>query len=359
MFYLDARAARATWTVMALALLVALVYVLRHVLLLLVFSTFVAYLISPIVHQVQRWRPFMHRRALAIGVVYLLLGLAVVATGIGLGPRLTRELAGFAEKVPEMSRQLRSGEILSPVLRTRGWEYARIREVEIAVGSHAQQIIDYTQQAIASLLQWLVGAWVVVLVPIFAFFILRDAEGVMAAIGGQIEDPPQRQLLREISDDVHRLLGDYVRALILLALLTFAVWSGAFLVAGVPYGIVLAAIAGGLEFIPLLGPLAAGVIVVSVALFSGYPHPWLLIAFILVWRGVQDYVASPLIMGRGVEVHAAVVVLGVIVGGEIGGPAGMFLSIPVIAALRIVWRRGRALRGTGARVVRARSGHSD
>ena len=344
MFYLDARAARVTWTVLAIALLVALAYVLRHVLLLLVFSTFVAYLISPIVRQVQRWSPFARRRALAIGVVYLLLGLALAGAGIGMGPRVTREVTGFAEKVPDISRQLRSGEILSPVLRERGWEYARIREVEVAVGNHAHQIIDYTQQAIAGLLQWLVGAWVVVLVPIFAFFILRDAEGIVAAIGGQIENHQHRQLLRDISEDVHRLLGDYVRALILLAVLTFVVWTGAFLVAGVPYGIVLAAIAGGLEFIPLLGPLAAGVIVVSVALFSGYPHPWLLLAFVLVWRGVQDYVASPLIMGRGVEVHAAVVVLGVIVGGEIGGPAGMFLSIPVIAALRIVWRRVRALR---------------
>ena len=115
-----------------------------------------------------------------------------------------------------------------------------------------------------------------------------------------------------------------------------------------PYPVGLAAIAGALEFLPIIGPLTAGVIVVSVALFSGYPHPWLLVAFVLLWRGIQDYVSSPLVMGRGIELHPAVVIFGVIAGGEIAGPAGMFLSVPVLAALRIVWRRVRDARGGAA-----------
>ena len=56
------------------------------------------------------------------------------------------------------------------------------------------------------------------------------------------------------------MLGQYVRALVLLALITFVVWSGVFLAAGVPYALVLAAIGGALEFIPVIGPLAAGVV---------------------------------------------------------------------------------------------------
>ena len=44
-------------------------------------------------------------------------------------------------------------------------------------------------------------------------------------------------------------------------------------------------------------------------------------------------------MGKGVELHPALVLFGVIAGGEIGGVAGMFLSVPVLAALRLTWRR--------------------
>src|SRR5262249_58751168 len=98
-----------------------------------------------------------------------------------------------------------------------------------------------------------------------------------------------------------------------------------------------------LEFLPVLGPLVAAVIVIAVALFSGFAHPGLLAVFVLVWRLTQDYVSSPLIMGRGVELHPALVIFGVLAGGEIAGPAGMFLSVPLIARLRLVWRRLRDL----------------
>lgn len=49
-------------------------------------------------------------------------------------------------------------------------------------------------------------------------------------------------------------------------------------------------------------------------------------------------------MGRGVELHPGLVIFGVLAGGEIAGPAGMFLSIPVMAGLRVVWRRLRDFR---------------
>jgi predicted PurR-regulated permease PerM len=127
-----------------------------------------------------------------------------------------------------------------------------------------------------------------------------------------------------------------------LALITFVVWSAVLLAAGVPYTLVLAAIGGALEFIPLIGPPAAGVVAIGVSLFSGYAHPWFLAVFVLVWRRIQDYETSPLVMARGIEIHPALAIFGVLAGGEIAGVAGMFLSVPVMAAVRIVWRRLQA-----------------
>ena len=145
-----------------------------------------------------------------------------------------------------------------------------------------------------------------------------------------------------IAEDLHLLLGQYVRALVLLALITFVAWSAAFLAAGVPYALVLAGIGGALEFIPVIGPLSAGVVAIGVCLFAGYDHPWLLAVFILVWRGIQDYAINPFVMARGIDIHPALVIVGVLAGGEVAGVAGMFLSVPVIAALRIVSRRLQA-----------------
>jgi predicted PurR-regulated permease PerM len=344
MFLLDARTARVTWTVLVFAAGVYLTYLLRLPLMIFVFSLFFAYLIFPLVRMVERGLPRRGGRPLAIGVVYVLLLLALIGVGLGGGPRLSGEVARLTEKAPQMSQQIASGEIVSEVLQKRGWDATRVRQVEDAVRAHAGQIISYAQGTLASALAWLTGAWVIVLVPVFAFFFLKDAELAAAGIDGLIEAPQHRALWRDIAEDVHVLLVKYVRALILLSLITFLAWSAVFFLAGVPYPLGLAAIGGCLEFLPLVGPVTAGVVVVSVALFSGYAHPWFLVVFVLVWRGIQDYVSSPLVMGRGVEIHPAVVVFGVIAGGEIAGPVGMFLSVPVIAALRIVWRRVRALR---------------
>src|SRR5215471_3608306 len=335
---LDPGTLRAAWTLLALAGTLTLIYHLQKLLLLLVFSIVFAYLIFPLVKVAERGLSVARRRPLAIALVYLVL-VAVLSTLAALvGPRLGHELAALGEKVPEMSTQIQSGRILGKIFPN--WGGAEI--LDDLVRSHLPQVVVYAQYTLTSILAWLSAAWVVILLPVFAFFFLRDAERIAGAVTGLVDDPGRRQLSVTIALDLHSVLGEYIRALILLCSLTFTVWSALFLLAGVPYALVLAALGGALEFLPVLGPLVAGVIVIAVALFSSFSHPWLLALFILVWRLTQDYVSSPLIMGRGVELHPGLVIFGVLAGGEIAGPAGMFLSVPLIAGLRLVWRRLRA-----------------
>lgn len=330
------------WTVLVVIGVLALLYLLRTVLLVLVFAVVFAYLIFPLVKLAERGLPRSGRRPIAIAVVYLVL-VAALSTLIALvGPPLGRELAALGQKFPDISGQIRSGRVLSHIFPR--WGGAVV--LDDLVRAHLPQVVDYAQHALTGVLGWLSGAWVVIMVPIFAFFFLRDAERIADTLTGTIEDRGgRRKLWATIVKDLHSVFGEYVRALVLLCALTFVVWAVLFLIAGVPYALVLAAIGGALEFLPVVGPVAAGITIVSVALFSGFAHPWLLALFILIWRLLQDYVSSPLIMGRGVELHPGLVIFGVLAGGELAGVAGMFLSVPVIAGLRVVWRRLRDFRG--------------
>lgn len=336
-FFLDYRAARATWTILVIIGALALAYAVRRVLLLVALSLFFAYLLFPLVRLTQQW--LIRSRPLAIAVVYLVVLAALSGAGVAVGPRLTTEVQGLAQQLPEMSKRIQSGEMVVSLLARKGWEWQQIREIDRLVQTHMGEIIGYAQQATATLLKWLAGAWVIVLIPVFAFFILTDVERFTAVASSPRYDQGHRDRWGGIAEDLHRLLGQYVRAQVLLALITFVVWSAVFLTVGVPYALVLAGIGGALEFIPVIGPLTAGVVAVGVCLFSGYAHPWLLAVFILVWRGIQDYAINPLVMGRGIDIHPALVIVGVLAGGEIAGVAGMFLSVPVLAAVRIVWRR--------------------
>jgi len=77
--------------------------------------------------------------------------------------------------------------------------------------------------------------------------------------------------------------------------------------------------------------------VLGVAFLAGYKHLLWLLVFLLVWRGIQDYVSSPRILGKTLELHPLAVLFGVFAGGEVAGVIGVFLSIPVLATLRILW----------------------
>jgi predicted PurR-regulated permease PerM len=67
----------------------------------------------------------------------------------------------------------------------------------------------------------------------------------------------------------------------------------------------------------------------------------IVLIFLIAWRLVQDYVVSPRVMGKSMELHPLAAIFGVLAGGEIAGVLGVYLSIPVMASLRIVWRRWR------------------
>jgi predicted PurR-regulated permease PerM len=339
-FSFDIRAARITWTILVILGGVAFVYAMRRVVIVVAFSLFFAYLLFPLVRLTQRW--VIPSRSLAIAAVYVVILTALGGAGVVIGPRLTTEAQNLAEKLPEMSKQIESGEIVGNVLRPHGWEWREIAQLERLLRTHMGQIIGYAQHAGAELLGWLAGAWVFVLIPVFAFFILNEVEQLTSAAMARLSHRTGWGTWHDIAQDVHGLLGQYVRAQLILSLITFAVWSAVFLMAGVPYALVLAGIGGALEFIPVVGPVSAGVVAVGVSLFGGYAHPWLVVAFVLVWRGIQDYATAPLIMGRGIDIHPALVIVGVLAGGELAGVVGMFLSVPVIAAARIVWRRLQA-----------------
>jgi predicted PurR-regulated permease PerM len=96
-----------------------------------------------------------------------------------------------------------------------------------------------------------------------------------------------------------------------------------------------------MEFVPVVGPLVAAVLILGVAFLMSYQHLWWLLIFLAAWRLVLDYVISPRIMGKKMELHPLAAIFGVLAGGEIAGVLGVYLSIPVMASLRIVWRRWR------------------
>jgi predicted PurR-regulated permease PerM len=84
-------------------------------------------------------------------------------------------------------------------------------------------------------------------------------------------------------------------------------------------------------------------VIVLVSALSG-SHPVAVLVFLLAYRVFQDYILSPHLMEQGVEVHPLLVLFGVFAGAEVAGIAGTFLSVPILAMVRVLFVRMRKVR---------------
>jgi hypothetical protein len=144
--------------------------------------------------------------------------------------------------------------------------------------------------------------------------------------------------------DVSATLAGYIRAQLIAGVIVGVIQGVGLWLLGVPYALVLAVVAGVLEFVPVIGPLVLGIIAALVASFDSWHAALLVVGFLALFRLIHDYVIYPRLISQGVEIHPVVVILAVLSGAELGGVTGVFLSVPLAALLLVCWRHWRDLR---------------
>jgi len=337
---LDARTSRVLITILLFAAGLAFVYAARGTLILFLFAISFAYVIDPVVEGVARW--LKGSRPGAIAAIYLAIAAGVAIFFVSVGPRLFREGQDLTKTLPALYQRISTGQIAFQIGAQHGWSEETRNRIQQFLAAHSDSVDQMARSFGIRLVAIGANVWLFLLVPILAVFFLNDGAKLKAALLEMFERQSQRDFVEDVLDDVHRMLVHFIRAQLILAALTAVVFSLGLTVMRVPYGYVMGVIAGLLEFIPFVGPLLAAVLIVGVSIGTNYHHVLILMLFLAAWRVLQDYVTSPRIMGREVEVHPLLAVFGVLAGGEIGGIVGVYLSIPVIASLGIFWKHWRA-----------------
>lgn len=337
MLGLDQRALKATWTVFLFALAVAVIYTIRGALVTFMLALFLALLLSPLVTFVDHFTSVRIPRTVALTVVYVLLLGAFAAALIAIVSAVATDARMLSGKLPETLRSdplagLPLPAWLEPVRERLGaWLRDRLDDF-------GQNALTLTGQALRELATGLGAAVGAVLVPILAFFFIKDGKTLRDGFIHSVSQKHQL-LVHQILQDLHRLLSQYLRALVILSMVAFAFYAAFLSLTGAPYAVLLAGIAGALEFIPAVGPFIAMLIIAAVGLFSGYTHWFLLVVFLVVYRLGQDYVLQPLLLSSGMRIHPLLIIFGILAGGELGGIPGIFFSIPLIATLRLIFLR--------------------
>lgn len=331
----DIRAARITWTVFLVALALFLIYSIRTTLLVMLCAVFFSYLLLPLVQRVDRQLPARVPRTAAIALVFLLVFVGIGIGGALLGSRIADEAARLGQQLPNLlnTENLSQRIPLPGFLEPQRGRLVSFISAQLQAGTG--QAVPFAQRFGIGLVHAASNLIYLVLVPILAFLLINEAASLkreaLALLRGE-----QHSLWEGIADDINLLLAGYVRALTLLSLAAFVTYGLVLSLMGVPYALLLGGIAALLEIVPVLGPLIAAALIVVVSTFSGFEHLWWLIGFIVAYRIFQDYVLSPRLLSDRLEISALMVIFGLIAGDELAGIAGIFLSVPVLATLKIM-----------------------
>jgi predicted PurR-regulated permease PerM len=338
----DRRAASYTWTVAVVVLLLVLVFLVRRTLFVFTLAVLFAYLLAPLVDIIDRVLPLQRTRTLALALAYMLVvGILVFALG-QIGSRVIDEANTLIKTVPDLlSKWQQPIQGATPAVNSfKEQMVAKVREALYQGGSNLLSEIPKAGLRVISVFTHLID---IVIVPILSFFFLKDGRRIRDQGLELLGDGPKRELLEDVLSDVNLLLAQYMRALLTLCSATFISYSIFFAIFGVPYGILLAALAFALEFIPMIGPLTAAIVVITVVALSG-GGVVKVVVFLFIYRLFQDYVLSPNVMGSGLELHPLMILFGVFAGAEVAGIAGAFLSVPILALVRISYIRLRKSR---------------
>ena len=344
----DKKTAQALFTALVFAMALIFLYVAWRAIITFLFAIFFAYILEAPVSRLQGW--LRGSRPAAIAVVYVIFIGALVFSFALVGSPVIEEAQKLAQQAPELGQKITSGSLVKQLADKHGWNTTFVNWVKEYLEKHQGEIVASAQNFIFRAVKTIQSMWWLILVPILAIFFLKDGHELSQRFINSVEDPRNRRMVAETVEEMNLMLGHFIRAQLTLAGLAMVVVTGVLWIMRVPYAFALGPAAGAMEFVPVVGPAVGGLVVLAVALLSGYSHMWVLLIFLLVWRSIQDYVTSPRILGNTLELHPLTVLFGVLAGGEVAGVIGVFLSIPVLASLRILWHTWMLYRKTGQKI---------
>jgi predicted PurR-regulated permease PerM len=143
-----------------------------------------------------------------------------------------------------------------------------------------------------------------------------------------------REVLQTLYQTVQRWFLGQLAAMTFIAVF----WAISLSLIGVPFALLIGIFSGMISFIPYLGALISIVIPVLLALISDpFTVIWVILAFVIIQQ-IEGNILQPIVMSRAVDLHPALVVFAILVMGTLFGLIGVFLAVPLMAALQVLVR---------------------
>ena len=352
------RAGIAAWSIIGILIVVAiglwLLYEIRVIFPPLVLALLIIYLLNPIVTRLQQ-RGVRRSVGAVLAYVVVLGGLTVL--GMALAPFVSEQVTNFSQNLPELREDLvdtindfargvddRFGieidtQQISCLLGTEGTSVAGefstaecdevTREFRERISHHAGRITEIGFSVLEGLL-------VFILAPLLALYILIDLPQLQRDALNLVPES-HREEFADLGSKIGRAVGGFFRGQLFVALVVGIMSSFGFWLIGLPFWLVIGAIAGFTNLIPLVGPFIGGglgLVVGTITEGAGLGFGAAVVALIV--QQIDNHVISPNVMKRTVQLHPATVMLSLLAGGTLAGFWGILLAVPAVAVVKLL-----------------------
>lgn len=321
--------ARQFLVVVALAAGVALLWLLRDLLIVLLLAVLVAAGMYGVVRPLERRMP----RIAAVTVTYLGLLLIVGGMGLVVVPPLVEEGARLAEDLPEILEegQARISDVIDSIAGSGAGEQLFSRFVPQFVEDQADEqlfALPFTVLQVVANLALMLFLSALILIE-------RDA---IARWFGRFLIARDREPALGMAETAASKLGAYVRGQLLVMVITGIGTAIGMMVLGVPFALPMAMLGFLAEAIPMAGPIIAGVPVLILAFLESPLTALLMLVWLVALQQAEGWFIYPIVQGKILSLSPLVVIIAVLAGATLYGVLGAIIAVPVVAIADVVLR---------------------
>ena len=324
-----------------LALFVLLAYQLRPILAPFVMGALIAYLGDPLT---DRLEAMGCSRGLAAIVVFLLIGLIVLASLLLMVPLLAHQLDVLVRNLPVLLHWIT--DTVQPWLQVnlglpeQSQPAQKVRETLAenwqSVGKIVANVIRYVS---GSGLNFLILMGNLVLIPVVAFYLLRDWDKLMPRMLHLLPLHWQDKAMN-LAVESDEVIGAFMRGQFLVMLALGFIYSVGLWLVGLDLAILIGTLAGLASVVPYLGA-AVGIIAATIATVLQFPGwdtlPWVALVF-MVGQSIEGYVLTPMLVGDRIGLHPVAVIFAILACGQLAGFIGILLALPIAAVVMVFLR---------------------
>ncbi|MDQ2720548.1 MAG: AI-2E family transporter [Bacteroidota bacterium] len=328
---------RSTITLIGIIICVYILYILRDIMVPIAFALIISILLNPFVNILTRKKI---NRIVAISIALIVTILFVS----GVMYFISSQVAKFSTNMPLLEQKFSSmfNDLQLWLDRNYSVSLAKQRQLLSDAGNSLKPLIGET-------LGSLLGAVsVVVLLPIYIFLMLFYKKLILNFLYEVFAEENSNQV-SNVLKETKSAIQSYMVGLLLEAIIVATLNSAALLILGLQYAILLGVLGALLNVLPYIGGIIAIAlpILIASATKDGYSvQVGIIIAYIII-QFIDNYILVPRIVSSQVKINALVSIIIVLLGGAVWGVSGMFLSIPFIAVLKIIFDRVQGLKPWG------------